>query len=71
MKLILDSLYYCCIGWRPYKEEVQLITRIKDDVQELTNEELEHLRLFLLQPLRNNKIAMLLTIFTFTFLTYN
>mgnify|MGYP007107654119 CR=1 FL=1 len=55
IKFILDSLYYCCIGWRPYKEEVQLITRIKDNVQELTNEELEHLRLFLIQPTRNNR----------------
>ena len=55
IKLILDSLYYCCIGWRPTRHEVQLITKIKDDVQELTKEELEHLRLFLLQPVRNNK----------------
>jgi hypothetical protein len=55
IKLILDSLYYCCIGWRPTKQEVQLITKIKDDVQELTKEELEHLRLFLLQPTRSNR----------------
>ena len=55
IKFISDSQNYCRIGWRPFKEEVQLITKIKDDVQELTKEELEHLRLFLLQPTRNNR----------------
>ena len=48
---ILDSLVsLCCFG--KGKKEEKVFEKIKGDVKELTEQELEHLRAFLLRPVR-------------------
>ncbi len=48
---ILDSLVsLCCFG--KGKKEEKVFEKIKGDVKELTEQELEHLRAFLLRPMR-------------------
>jgi len=55
MYMILEALYYsCCFGWKKTKQEEKLLKRIKEDVIALTEEELEHLRDFLLKPTKRN-----------------
>lgn len=53
--MILEALYYsCCFGWKKTKQEEKILNRIKEDVIALTEEELEHLRDFLLKPTKRN-----------------
>jgi hypothetical protein len=53
--MILEALYYCCcFGWKKTKEEEKILNRIKEDVVALTEEELNHLRSFLLKPTKRN-----------------
>ena len=48
---ILDSLVsLCCFG--KGKKEEKVFEKIKGDVKELTEQELEHLKAFLLRPMR-------------------
>ena len=48
---ILDSLVsFCCFGQG--KKEKNVFEKIKGDVKELTEQELEHLRAFLLRPVK-------------------
>ena len=48
---ILDSLVsFCCFG--KGKKEKKVFERVKGDISELTEQELEHLRAFLLRPTR-------------------
>ena len=48
---ILDSLVsLCCFG--KGKKEEKVFEKIKGDVKDLTEQELEHLRAFLLRPMR-------------------
>ena len=54
MYMILEALYYsCCFGWKK-KEEQRILRRIKDDIEVLTEEELDHLKNFILKPLKRN-----------------
>lgn len=50
--LIFEAIYNCCLGFKPNKKEMRLLYKIKDDIEELTIEELEHLKNFLH---RNNR----------------
>ena len=55
MYMILEALYYsCCFGWKKTKEEERILRRIKDDIEALTEEELDHLKNFLLKPMKRN-----------------
>ena len=48
---ILDSLVsLCCFGQAKKKEKV--FEKVKTDIAELTEQELEHLRAFLLRPMK-------------------
>ena len=48
---ILDSLVsLCCCG--KGKKEEKVFEKVKSDIAELTEQELEHLRAFLLRPVR-------------------
>ena len=48
---ILDSLVsLCCFG--KGKKEKKVFEKIKGDVKDLTEQELEHLKAFLLRPVR-------------------
>ena len=48
---ILDSLVsLCCFG--KGKKEEKVFEKLKGDVKELTEQELEHLRAFLLRPVK-------------------
>ena len=48
---ILDSLVsLCCCGTGKKKEKV--FEKVKTDIAELTEQELEHLKAFLLRPMR-------------------
>ena len=47
--LIYIIMDYCCFG-KPTQKEKKLIHKIKEDVLALTQEELEHLRNYLLAP---------------------
>ena len=48
---ILDSVVsFCCCGQG--KKKIKVFEKIKGDVKELTEQELEHLRAFLLRPVR-------------------
>ena len=48
---ILDSLVsLCCFGQGKKKEKV--FEKVKGDIAELTEQELEHLRAFLLRPMK-------------------
>ena len=48
---ILDSLVsFCCFG--KGKKQKKVFEKIKGDVKELTEQELEHLRAFLLRPVK-------------------
>ena len=50
--LIFEAIYNCCLGFKPNKTDVRLLFEIEDDIEELTIEELEHLKNFLH---RNNR----------------
>ena len=55
MYMILEALYYsCCFGWKKTKEEERILRRIKDDIEALTEEELDHLKNYLLKPIKRN-----------------
>ena len=48
---ILDSLVsFCCFGQG--KKEKKVFEKVKTDIAELTEQELEHLRSFLLRPMK-------------------
>ena len=48
---ILDSLVsLCCFG--KGKKKVEVFEKVKTDIAELTEQELEHLRAFLLRPMK-------------------
>ena len=48
---ILDSLVsFCCFGTG--KKKIKVYEKVKGDIKELTEQELEHLRAFLLRPVR-------------------
>ena len=48
---ILDSLVsLCCCGQG--KKKIKVFEKIKGDVKELTEQELEHLKAFLLRPVK-------------------
>ena len=48
---ILDSLLsFCCFGQG--KEKIMVYEKVKTDIKELTEQELEHLRAFLLRPVK-------------------
>ena len=48
---ILDSLVsLCCVG--KGKKEEKVFQKVKTDIAELTEQELEHLKAFLLRPMR-------------------
>jgi hypothetical protein len=56
ISFILQSIYqHCCFGWKPSRREVRLLHRIKDDVEELTAEEMDHLQRFLLRNYNEDK----------------
>ena len=48
IKTIIDGLLYCCFG-KLKNKEIKLIHKVKNDVKELTKEELDHLKNFLLK----------------------
>ena len=45
--VILEAIYNCCLGFKPIEKEMRLLYEIKYDIEELTIEELEHLKNFL------------------------
>ena len=48
---ILDSVVsFCCFG--KGKKEKKVFEKVKGDIAELTEQELEHLKAFLLRPMR-------------------
>ena len=48
---MLDSVVsFCCFG--KGKKEKKVFEKVKGDIAELTEQELEHLRSFLLRPMR-------------------
>ena len=48
---ILDSLVsLCCFGQG--KNKIKVYEKVKTDIKELTEQELEHLRAFLLRPVK-------------------
>ena len=54
---ILDSLVsLCCCGKGKKKEKA--FEKIKGDVKELTEQELEHLRAFLLRPMKQKACCL-------------
>ena len=51
---ILDSLVsLCCFG--KGKKEKKVFEKVKTDIAELTEQELEHLKAFLLRPVRQKE----------------
>ena len=46
IRWIVNSLYDCCCGYKKHK------CMMKDDIKELSKEELDQIRNFLLRPLR-------------------
>ena len=48
---ILDSLVsFCCFGQG--KKKIKIYEKVKTDIKELTEQHLEHLRAFLLRPIK-------------------
>ena len=48
---ILDSLVsFCCFGTG--KKKIKVYEKVKTNIKELTEQELEHLRAFLLRPVK-------------------
>ena len=48
---ILDSLVsLCCFGTG--KKKIEVYEKVKEDIKELTEQELEHLKAFLLRPMK-------------------
>ena len=50
--VVLEAIHNCCLGFKTNKREMRLLYKIKDDIEELTIEEIEHLKNFLH---RNNR----------------
>ena len=55
---ILDSVVSsCCFGQG--KKENKVFEKVKGDIKELTEQELEHLKAFLLRPMRQKGVLFL------------